>query len=155
MTWWQRYKPYILQVILALAVGGLSALLAGGMDTYGELVKPPLSPPGWVFPVAWTILYILMGIAAGMILVSRDEDRGGAMGLYYLQLALNFVWSPLFFRFGWITFAAVWLAALVAAVYAAYRRFRRIAPTAGWLLVPYLAWCVFAFYLNVGFVVLN
>ena len=77
------------------------------------------------------------------------------MRLYYLQLALNFLWSPLFFRFGWITFAAVWLAALVAAVYATYRRFRCISSAAGWLLLPYLAWCVFALYLNIGLAILN
>ena len=155
MAWWQKYKPYILQVALALGVGGLSALLSGGMDAYGQWVKPPLSPPGWVFPVAWTVLYILMGLAAGIILVSQDEDSGVALRLYYLQLALNFLWSPIFFRLGWITFAAVWLAALVAAVYATCGRFRRISNAAGWLLAPYLAWCVFALYLNIGFAVLN
>ena len=69
MALWRKYRPYLLQVVLALVAGGLSALLAGGMDTYGGLVKPPFSPPGWVFPVAWTILYILMGIGAGLVLV--------------------------------------------------------------------------------------
>ncbi len=155
MTFWQKYKPYMIQIVLALAVGGLSALLAGGMDTYGELIKPPLSPPGWVFPVVWTILYILMGIAAGKVVTAGGSHSDAAMRLYYLQLALNFLWSPIFFRFGWLTFAAVWLAALVAAVYATYRRFRKISPTAGWLLIPYLVWCIFALYLNIGFAVLN
>ena len=154
MTLWQKYKPYIGQILLALAVGGVSAWLSGGMNTYGALVKPPLSPPGWVFPVAWTILYVLMGIAAGIIVTKEGKDSG-AIGLYYLQLALNFLWSPIFFRFGWITFAAVWLALLAAAVYATHRRFREISPTAGWLLLPYLAWCIFALYLNIGFAVLN
>lgn len=155
MTFWRKYKPYILQILLALAVGGLSALLAGGMDTYATLTKPPLSPPGWLFPVVWSILYVLMGVAAGRTLTSGDGDTAAAMRLYYLQLALNFLWSPIFFRFGWLTFAAVWLVALILAVYATHRRFRRIDAIAGWLLLPYLAWCLFALYLNIGFAVLN
>lgn len=155
MTFWQKYKPYILQVLLALAVGGLSALVSGDMNTYDTLVRPPLSPPGWVFPVAWTVLYILMGIAAGIVCKSDSPHRQSALTRYYIQLFINFLWSPLFFRLEWLTVAAVWLGLLVLAVYAAYRRFRRISPVSGYLLLPYLAWCLFALYLNIGFVVLN
>lgn len=155
MTVWSRYKPYILQVALALGVGGVSALLSGEMNLYEQLTKPLLSPPGWVFPVAWTILYILMGLAAGLVIAARDTDSSRAMRFYYGQLVLNLLWAPLFFRLGWITFAAVWLGALVAAVYCTRRLFCRISATAGWLLLPYLLWCLFALYLNIGFVVLN
>lgn len=155
MRFWKTYKPYILQVLLALAVGGLSALVSGGMDGYDTLIKPPLSPPGWLFPVAWSILYVLMGIAAGWIQSSGDKDRKYALIAYYVQLAVNFLWSPIFFGLGWIAFAAVWLALLVVAVYGTKSRFSAITPAAGWLLVPYLLWCLFALYLNVGFVILN
>ncbi len=155
MRFWQKYKPYLLQVGLALAVGGLSALLSGSQEIYGGLIKPPLSPPGWVFPVVWTVLYILMGVAAGLVSQSGDVDKNQALSLYYIQLFINFLWSPLFFRFGWYAFAAVWLFVLVVAVFATWRRFRAISPAAGWLLVPYLLWCLFALYLNIGFVVLN
>ena len=155
MRFWKTYKPYILQVLLALAVGGLSALVSGGMDGYGTLIKPPLSPPGWLFPVAWSILYVLMGIAAGWIQTSGDGDRKYALIAYYVQLAINFLWSPIFFGLGWIQFAAVWLALLVVAVYVTKSRFAAITSAAGWLLVPYLLWCLFALYLNVGFVILN
>ncbi len=155
MNFWQKYKPYILQVLLALAVGGVSALISGGMDDYQALTKPPLSPPGWVFPVAWSILYVLMGLAAGLIQVSGDRDCKTALTAYYVQLAINFLWSPIFFGLGWIGFAAVWLALLVVAVYVTKRRFYAISPAAGWLLVPYLLWCLFALYLNLGLVILN
>ncbi len=155
MTLWQKYKPYILQVLLALAVGGLSALISGGMNTYDRLTRPPLSPPGWVFPVVWTVLYILMGIAAGKIVTSEDTHSQKAMRWYYIQLFINFLWSPIFFGLEWLTLAAVWLALLVAAVYITYRHFRRICPVAGYLLIPYLIWCLFALYLNIGFAVLN
>ena len=155
MSFWQRYKPYILQVLLALAVGGLSALISGRMDEYSWLTKPPLSPPGWLFPVAWTVLYVLMGIAAGLVQTSEDKRSSGALTLYYIQLALNFLWSPLFFGLGWIGFAAVWLALLTVAVYATKQSFAAISKAAGRLLLPYLIWCIFALYLNLGFVILN
>ena len=155
MGFWKTYKPYILQVLLALAVGGLSALISGGMDSFESLTKPPLSPPGWLFPVAWSILYVLMGIAAGLIQTSGDRDSGVALTAYYVQLTVNFLWSPIFFGLGWIGFAAVWLALLLVAVYVTKSRFSAITPAAGWLLVPYLLWCLFALYLNVGLVILN
>lgn len=153
---WIKYKPIILQVVLALLAGGLASLLGG--DTaplYERLVSPPLSPPGWVFPVVWTVLYVLMGVAAGLVVKSGDVDSGKAMAMYYLQLALNVLWPLIFFRFEWISFAAVWLLLLTAAVYVTWRRFRDINAMAGWLLVPYLLWCLFALYLNIGFAVLN
>ena len=153
---WQRYKPILLQVMIALLAGGLASLLGG--DTallYEQLESPPLAPPGWVFPVVWSVLYVLMGIAAGLVVKSRDVDSRQALALYYLQLGLNVLWPLVFFRFEWITLAAVWLLLLAAAVYATWMRFREISSTAGWLLVPYLAWCLFALYLNIGFVVLN
>ena len=153
---WGKYKTVILQVVLALAAGGLASLLGGDTTAlYEGLTKPPLSPPGWVFPVVWTALYILMGIAAGRVARSEDVDSGRAMTLYYIQLAVNVLWPLLFFRFEWITLAAVWLFLLTLAVFATWRQFRVIDSTAGWLLVPYLLWCLFALYLNVGFVVLN
>ena len=155
MQVWQKYKTCLWQIGLALAVGGASALLSGSQATYAGLVKPPLSPPGWVFPVVWTVLYILMGIAAGLIHRSDDVDKERALTLYYIQLFINFLWSPLFFGWGCYSFAAIWLLLLVVAVFATWRRFRAISPSAGWLLVPYLLWCLFALYFNIGFVVLN
>ena len=153
---WNRYKRQIFQLVLALAAGGVASLVAG--DTaplYARLTAPPLAPPGWLFPVVWTILYILMGLAAGLVARSRDLDRGCALATYYLQLVMNTLWPLFFFRLEWLTAAAVWLLLLVAAVLAAWRKFRAIDAWAGRLLVPYLVWCLFALYLNVGYAVLN
>lgn len=153
---WNKYRTIIIQVIVALSAGGLASLLGGETaPLYERLVSPPLSPPGWVFPVVWTVLYILMGVAAGLVARSGDMDSGAAMTLYYIQLGINVLWPLFFFRLEWLAVAAVWLLLLTAAVYATWRRFRAINPVAGWLLVPYLLWCIFALYLNVGFVVLN
>ena len=151
-----RIKTYAVAIALPVAVGVLSALLTmDNMQIYSEIRTPPLSPPSILFPIVWTILYVLMGIAAGIVVKSEDVDSGKAMTLYYLQLGLNVLWPLLFFRFEWISLAAVWLLLLTAAVYATWQRFREINAVAGWLLVPYLLWCVFALYLNVGFAVLN
>ena len=153
---WKRYKPVVWQVAIALLAGGLASLLGG--DTaplYERLTSPPLAPPGWVFPVVWSVLYVLMGVAAGLVVKSEDVDSRQALALYYLQLGLNVLWPVIFFRFEWITLAAVWLLLLTAAVYATWMRFREISSAAGWLLVPYLLWCLFALYLNIGFAVLN
>ena len=159
MDWkasWQKYKPILLQVGVALLAGGLASLLGGETRSlYERLTAPPLAPPGWVFPVVWTVLYIQMGIAAGLVARSEDLDRGRGLAIYYLQLLINLLWPLLFFRLEWITFAAVWLLLLVVAVLAAWRQFRAINAVAGWLLVPYLLWCLFALYLNVGYAVLN
>ena len=155
MTFWRKYRPIIFQVALALAAGGLATLLSGGQDLYQQLEKPPLSPPPWVFPVVWTILYVLMGVAAGLVAGSGDVHRQKAMFRYYIQLSINVVWPMLFFRFELLTLAAVWLALLVVVVYVTRRWFGSISAAAGVLLLPYLLWCLFALYLNIGFVVLN
>lgn len=153
---WEKYKPIVLQVVLALLAGGLASLLGGETSPlYMRLESPPLAPPGWVFPVVWTVLYILMGVAAGLVVKSGDVDSRRALAFYYLQLGLNVLWPLVFFRWEWLSVAAVWLLLLTAAVYATWRRFREINPVAGWLLVPYLLWCLFALYLNSGFAVLN
>lgn len=153
---WNRNKTLIVQVVLALLAGGLASLLGGDTaDLYQRLTAPPLAPPGWVFPVVWTVLYILMGLAAGLVARSEDMDRDRALFFYYVQLGMNVLWPLVFFRFEWITFGAVWLLLLVVAVGITQRQFRAVNTAAGWLLVPYLVWCLFALYLNVGFAVLN
>ena len=153
---WNKNKSIILQVILALLAGGLASLLGGETaPLYQRLEAPPLAPPGWVFPVVWTVLYILMGVAAGLVARSADIDRDRALFLYYVQLGINVLWPLVFFRFEWVTVAAVWLFALTLVVFLTQRQFRSVNAAAGWLLVPYLLWCLFALYLNIGFAVLN
>ncbi|MBQ8683946.1 MAG: tryptophan-rich sensory protein [Clostridia bacterium] len=156
MSFWKKYKPIIIQLALTLALAGLGVLLSGDYSTlYTRLEKPPLAPPGWLFPVAWSILYVLMGVAAGLVARSNDPRRQTALRYYYIQLIINILWPVIFFRFELLSVALVWLAVLIVAVLLTWRRFREISVPAGWLLVPYLAWCLFAFYLNAGIVVLN
>ena len=103
-----KWKPLIISVLLPLVVGGLSALLAGNsMEAFQSFKQPPLSPPGWLFPIVWTALYVLMGVASYLVAAS-DAPAGeikNALKAYAIQLAINFFWSILFFRFGLLWFS--------------------------------------------------
>ena len=150
-----KWTELIISVVAAELTGALSALLSGNFtDTYAQLQRPPLSPPSAVFPVVWTILYGLMGISAYIIWQSHGNTIA-AKKLYIAQLAVNFSWSIIFFRFGALglaAFTAVLLFALVAAMLVS---FSRISPLAAKLNIPYLAWSAFAAYLAVGTFILN
>lgn len=149
-------RRLLICLIIPLAVGGLSALLSGGFtDSYMTLNKPPLSPPAWLFPVVWTVLYLLMGVAAYIITSNRHSSSGDAMQIYYIQLALNFLWPIVYFRLDMPTAAVFVLIALLVAVIITAVRFAEIDHTAALLLVPYIVWLCFALYLNIGTAVLN
>ena len=143
-------------LLLPAAVGGVGAVLTSmGMEAYQLLKKPPLVPPGWVFAVVWTVLYLLMGYAAYRVRSSSCFEKEGAFQAYYVQLALNFLWVAVFFRFGMLWLAVVVLALLIAAILLTMKRFASCDVTASRLLIPYLVWCGFALYFNIGIAVLN
>ena len=151
-------KALIICLLIPLAVGGLAAWLTmGSMEQFASLAQPPLSPPGWVFPVAWTILYLLMGWASFLIWKSDapQVEKKRALTLYGVQLAVNFVWPLLFFRAGLYGFALIWLVILLVLVVETMLAFGRIDRRAAWLLVPYILWLLFAAYLNAGVWLLN
>lgn len=153
----KKFKMRIISWVIPLAVGGLATLLSGGTKLYQTINQPPLSPPGWVFPIVWTILYVLMGEAAYRVLTSGadKEQIRKALIAYGVQLFLNFLW-PLFFFGGqmyltaFIILIALWIAILVTT-----RWFSQIDEIAGDLLLPYLLWVTFAGYLNLGVFLLN
>lgn len=145
----------ILCIVLPLAVGGLSALLTrGGMEVFQSLNKPLLSPPGWLFPVVWTILYILMGIASYLVLTSGKPNRA-ALTVYGIQLAFNFFWSIIFFNLEAYLFSFIWLVILWILIFVTMILFYGISKPAGYLLLPYLLWVTFAGYLNFYIYLLN
>ena len=146
----------IVFIAIPLAVGVVSALLTrDAMVMFNSMNKPPFAPPAWLFPVAWTILYILMGISCFLIFASNDEDRYTGLMLYAFQLVVNFTWSLIFFRLDAYVFAAVWLAILIIMIVALIINTSRYSKAAMIMLLPYLAWCCFAMYLNVGIAILN
>ncbi len=149
-----HWKKLAFFLLTTFAAAGISAL-AGGEFTFYGLTKPPLTPPEWVFPVVWSILYLLMAIAAYLVWATRSPDADDALAAYFWQLGINVLWPPLFFRLEWPFFAFLWLVLLAGLVAYTWNKFRKISPAAGWLFVPYLAWTLFAAYLNLGFFLLN
>lgn len=151
----KKWKQLLAALILPLAAGGLSAFLSRkGMKSFSALRQPPLSPPMWLFPVVWTLLFLMMGLASWLVLRQQDRPRA-ALPVYWLQLFFNFFWSLLFFRWGLYFPALLWLAALWGLIIGTIALFRKARPTAAWLLVPYLLWVSFAGYLNAGIWLLN
>nr|WP_140231128.1 TspO/MBR family protein [Sphingomonas japonica] len=135
-----------------LMLGLVSArLVPSGSDNpwYVALAKPAITPPGWLFPVAWTLLYLLMGLAIAVILNARgSRGRGLAITLFVVQLALNLIWSPTFFGAQAVFAAFLIIVAMDVAAIATTLAFGRIRPLAAWLMVPYLVWISFAGVLN-------
>lgn len=151
-------KDLILCLSVPLLAGALSAFLTrNAMEQFAHLNKPPLLPPGWLFPVVWTILYLMMGFASYLVWKSGGPRRavGKALRLYGVQLAFNFLWTILFFNMGRYLFAFFWLVVLWILILAAALRFHRLSKPAGYLMVPYLLWVAFAGYLNLGIYLLN
>lgn len=145
-------------IAIPLLVGGVASLLTGGgMEVFASVEKPPLSPPGWLFPVVWTILYTLMGISSYLILTSdaNENAKEGAIRVYGLQLLVNFLWPTFFFNFRWYGFSFFWLLLLWFLVIVMILRFREISRLAAYLNIPYLIWLTFAAYLNWGIWRLN
>lgn len=153
-----RWKKLITSLAVPLAVGGLSGLITKDDTIMLELLeKPPLTPPGWLFPVVWTLLYILMGLAAYRVWISAAQpaQRKSAAVYYAVSLALNFSWPVIFFTLDKYLAAFIWLCLLWVLVLLTTVRFRRIDGTAGLLMLPYLLWTAFAGYLNLGIYLLN
>ena len=151
-----KWKELIVSIAISLGVGALSGYLTkDSMSLYQELVKPPLTPPGWIFPVVWTILFVLMGISAYLIYVSDSKDKNQALQIYAIQLMLNFIWSLVFFNMQAYLLAFVILILLWISIIAMIKTFNQINPIAGKLQVPYLLWVTFAGYLNLAIYFLN
>lgn len=152
-----QWKKLLICIAIPLAVGGLSALLTrGSMKDFEAVAKPPLAPPAWLFPVVWTILFVLMGIASYIVLVSDNEYRSrAALRVYGVQLIFNFFWSLIFFNLKAYLFSFIWLVILWLLIILTIRMFYKISKPAAYLLIPYIIWVTFAGYLNFGIFILN
>lgn len=155
-----KIKKSVLVICIAipLIVGVAAALLSGGgMEAFATLNKPPLSPPAWLFPVAWTILYTLMGISSYLVLSSDASETQiqSAMNIYARQLLVNFLWPTFFFNFQWYLFSFFWLVLLWMLVLIMIWKFKDISKVAAYLNIPYLLWLTFAGYLNFSIWLLN
>lgn len=153
-----NWKQLLICIAIPLGVGIVASLITGGgMSDFENLQKPPLSPPGWLFPVVWTILYTLMGIASYLVLNGQgsEQEKRQALILYGAQLAANFIWPILFFGLEWYLVSFLCIILLWVLILLTMLRFYKIAPRAGDLMLPYLLWVTFAAYLNYGIWLLN
>lgn len=151
---WDKVKIYAVSIIIPLALGALVGFITSRFMDYDTLVKPPFAPPSILFPIAWSILYLLMGISYGMLKVDGIAE-GSATVLYFVQLSVNLLWPVAFFVFKWRLFAFIWILLLDALVIAMTVSFYRRKKSAGILQIPYILWVLFATYLNLGIVLLN
>lgn len=146
-----------LAVILLVTLGGGAAvglLTSSDMAVYGEVVKPVFAPPPWLFPVAWSLLYAAMSVALWLVL-RTDGPVIGTLALYFVQLAVNFIWPVIFFVQKAYGLAFWWLALLWMLMLWLIVRVFPQSKAAGWLLVPYAAWVTFAGVLNFFIAKLN
>lgn len=158
-------KIWRIALCILVPLGGgiiVSLFTRNAMDQFGMLKQPPLAPPAWLFPVAWTILYTLMGVAS--YLIYRAWEKGSksdkncayiALVLYGVQLVFNFIWTPIFFNANlyWLAFAVLmimWILEIILIIKAF-----KLSRAAFWCLLPYLLWTTFAAYLNISIAILN
>ena len=136
----------------------VNIMYAWTLYIYNEINNPPLSPPGWLFPIVWGILYILMGVSSCIVYINKDRDIDSAVSgirFYAISLIFNFVWSIIFFNLRMFLLAFIWLLALLFLIILTIVKYKRISPIASYLQIPYCLWVAFAGYLTLGTYLLN
>ena len=152
----KKLRTFLIAVAIPLLVGSAAGLLTrNSMQVFENLQQPPFAPPGILFPIVWTILYILMGISSYLVYTSDSPFKTTALLVYAIQLVFNFFWSILFFRFSLYGIAFLWLLALIGLIVIMVYLFFKAKPLAAYLQIPYLLWCLFAAYLNYVIYTLN
>lgn len=149
-----KIKNYIISILIPIIVGGIVGLIISSSIDYNTLQKPFLAPPSILFPIVWTILYILMGVSYGILKDNNLVDQQVNL-IYYIQLAVNALWSIFFFSLKWRLFAFIWIIMLAILVVLMIIKFYNKNKIAGLIQIPYLLWILFASYLNIGVYILN
>ena len=144
----------LLRLFLPLIIGGIVSLFLLDKIDYENLISPPLAPPQIVFPIVWSIIYILMGISYYK-LTTHCNPTAIEKGIYYVQLSVNALWSIIFFVLKWRLFACIWIILLDILVIAMIITFYKKCKESAYLNIPYLIWILFATYLTIGFYTLN
>ena len=152
----RKFWTYVIAILIPLAVGSIGAFLTmKGLPFYKTQKKPWFAPPELLFPIVWTILYVLMGIGSAMVWLSPSPKKSPALKLYGTQLAVNLLWSVIFFGLHWYLLAFFWLLLLIVLILKMLQAFRKVSKTAANLQIPYLLWCFFAAILNFSVYFLN
>lgn len=151
------YKKLILYIVITIVIGNLPSIFIFNeiSSVYDLINKPPLSPPGILFPIIWLILYILMGISYYIVIKKGEKYSGEVKLIYFLQLIINALWTPIFFYFKQYFLAFTWILMIIVLVIFMITKFYKIDKKAAYLQLPYIVWLIYAAYLNFGVFVLN
>ena len=149
-----KLSQKLLYILTPLIGGSIVGLIINKSIDYNYLVNPPLSPPSYLFPIVWSILYLLIGTSY-YIYRKNNNDDSLTIKLYYIQLILNYLWSIIFFTLKLRTLAVIWIIVLAITIIYLMIRFYKEERTSFYLFIPYILWILFATYLNIGIVVLN
>lgn len=141
-------KNLIKNILIPVIMGTIVGLIINPFMNYENLNRPPLSPPGIIFPIVWTILYIIMGYS----FYKQDEQN---KTIYYTQLIVNGLWSIFFFVFKWYLFSSIWIIILIILVIIMIKEFYKVDKLSALINIPYLIWLIFALYLSFGTYFLN
>lgn len=141
-------------IFFPLIIGITISLLTRGNFNLNELKQPPLAPPSILFPIVWTILYLLIGISYYLYKKNTYTNKTEII-IYYTQLLVNALWSIIFFTLKLRFFSIIWILALVILIYTLITLFNQKYKPSAYLLIPYLIWCIFVTYLNIGIYLLN
>lgn len=150
----KKTKELIVAILIPVILGFIFSMFTNSSTVYKELIKPKLSPPGYFFPIVWTILYILMGISSYLIYEKEGIDNK-RIKLYGIQLFVNLFWTIIFFNFRLYLLSFLWLVFLIILVIMMIKEFLNIDKKAAYLQIPYLIWILFASYLNFSIFILN
>lgn len=149
-----KFIIYLKNIVIALVVGGIIGFIISSFIDYNELIKPPLAPPGYIFGIVWSILYILMGISYSILEINNNLDVK-TKKIYYIQLFINALWSIIFFVLKLRFISIAWIILLIIFIIQMIKLFYSKNKISSYLQIPYLIWTIFATYLNIGVYILN
>lgn len=148
-----NWKKLLFYILVPLILGALVGWLSGSFKGFSGIIMPVFAPPKILFPIVWSILYILMGVSRYLISESGNDEI--AIKTYNIQLAINLMWSFFFFLFKWYFFSFLWILLLIVAVILMIKRFFSVSKVSVFIQIPYLLWITFAAILNLAIFMLN
>lgn len=150
-----KWKNLIISILIPLILGFIGSLIGNVQNGFMDVYKPSFTPPMIVFPIAWSILYILMGISSYLVYESNDKEKGEALGIYFIQLIINSLWSFFFFNVKWFLFSFILVLVILGLVIVMTIKFYKINKVSGYLQIPYILWLIFAAILSLNVYFLN
>ncbi len=144
-----------ISILIPNVIGFLGGLIGGSFGGFKGMIQPSFTPPSAVFPIAWTIIFILMGVSAYLIYKEHNYDKEGAYIVYAIQLIVNALWNIFFFKLKWYLFSFIWIILLIILVVIMIYKFYKINKTSAYLQIPYLLWLIFASILTFNVYLLN